>query len=116
MDYQTLFLSAQGRLNRKPYWMAAIILGVAYAVVYLLVAATREHLSFIAILLGLLSLVLAYSSICLAIKRFHDRDKSGWWVLISLIPLIGGIWYFIEVGCLAGTPGPNKYGPDPLAA
>lgn len=47
-------------------------------------------------------------------KRWHDRDKSGWWVLIALIPLIGPIWSLIELGFLPGTAGPNRFGPDPL--
>ena len=47
-------------------------------------------------------------------KRFHDRGKSGWMTLIILIPYVGGIWVLVECGCLAGTPGPNAYGPDPL--
>ena len=49
------------------------------------------------------------------VKRWHDRGKSGWWVLIALIPLVGPIWAIIETGFLPGTSGPNEYGPDPLA-
>ncbi|TGR16409.1 DUF805 domain-containing protein, partial [Mesorhizobium sp. M8A.F.Ca.ET.197.01.1.1] len=48
-------------------------------------------------------------------KRWHDRNKSGWWTLIGLIPIIGGIWLLIELGILEGTRGANQYGPDPLA-
>jgi uncharacterized membrane protein YhaH (DUF805 family) len=55
-------------------------------------------------------------SIAVAVKRYHDRNKSGWWVLIVFVPVIGGLWYLIECGFLRGTPGPNNYGPDPLAA
>ena len=55
-------------------------------------------------------------SIAVAVKRYHDRNKSGWWVLIVLVPVIGGLWYLIECGFLRGTVGPNNYGPDPLAA
>ena len=47
------------------------------------------------------------------VKRWHDRDKSGWWVLISLIPIVGPIWALVEVGFLSGTQGPNRFGPDP---
>ncbi len=49
------------------------------------------------------------------VKRYHDRGKSGWWVLIVLVPVIGGLWYLIECGFLRGTIGPNAYGPDPVA-
>lgn len=43
-------------------------------------------------------------------KRLHDRDKSLIWLLAGLLPVIGWIWLFVECGCLAGTPGPNRYG------
>ena len=48
-------------------------------------------------------------------KRWHDRDKSGWWALMNLIPIVGTIWVLIECGFLSGTPGRNRFGPDPLA-
>jgi uncharacterized membrane protein YhaH (DUF805 family) len=72
-------------------------------------------------------------------KRLHDRDKSAWWLLVFyamptilstaadrmedaqfiLLHVVSfgiGVWYFIELGCLRGTVGPNRYGPDPLSA
>jgi uncharacterized membrane protein YhaH (DUF805 family) len=48
------------------------------------------------------------------IKRWHDRDKSGWWVLINFIPILGGLWSLIECGFVKGTNGKNRFGPDPL--
>jgi uncharacterized membrane protein YhaH (DUF805 family) len=54
-------------------------------------------------------------SLAIAVKRYHDRDKSGWWVLIIFLPVIGALWYLIECGFLRGTDGNNDYGPDPLA-
>jgi uncharacterized membrane protein YhaH (DUF805 family) len=52
--------------------------------------------------------------LAVTVRRLHDLDKSGWHLLIGLIPLVGGIilliWY-----CTEGTRGPNRYGPDPLA-
>jgi uncharacterized membrane protein YhaH (DUF805 family) len=76
---------------------------------------------------------LIVSGVFVGIKRLHDRDKSGWWLLLfylvpallnemsntsmlfSLASLAISIWAFVELGCLRGTAGPNKYGPDPLA-
>jgi uncharacterized membrane protein YhaH (DUF805 family) len=52
--------------------------------------------------------------LALAVKRWHDRNKSGWWVLIGLVPIIGQLWALIECGFLRGTTGPNIYGADPL--
>ena len=48
-----------------------------------------------------------------SIKRAHDRGKSGWWILITLIPIAGFIWWLIDLGIFEGQKGPNKYGPDP---
>ncbi len=60
----------------------------------------------------LLYLVVIWPAIAISIKRWHDRGKSGWWILIGFVPLIGGLWALID---LPGTSGTNQYGPDPLA-
>jgi uncharacterized membrane protein YhaH (DUF805 family) len=88
------------------------------------------------VLILLAILVGVWIGLAVAIKRLHDRDKSAWWLLLfylvpSILPNIGGhagpaeivlaliglgisIWAFVEIGCLRGTAGPNRYGPDPL--
>jgi uncharacterized membrane protein YhaH (DUF805 family) len=114
MDYQDLFLTNTGRLNRQPFWIGSIILAVVNFVAGIIIGIVLGNSSagnFVAVII---SLVLLYPGVNIGIKRFHDRDKTGWWVLILLIPIVGAIWYFIEAGCLPGTPGPNRYGPDPL--
>ena len=55
-------------------------------------------------------------TITISIKRFHDRGKSGWWILIMFIPLIGPLWWLIELGFFRGDPGPNAYGPPAVPA
>jgi len=45
-------------------------------------------------------------------KRWHDLDKSAWWIAIGIIPIIGSIVSLAYTGFLAGTPGPNRFGPD----
>ena len=57
---------------------------------------------------------LAWMNLCLMVKRWHDRNRSGLWLLINLIPGIGQMWTLIECGFIAGTPGGNKYGPSPV--
>lgn len=52
-------------------------------------------------------------TLAVGVKRWHDRGKSGFMVLVGMIPVIGGIWTFVECGCLRGTEGPNQYGNDP---
>ena len=61
---------------------------------------------------GLYSLAILIPSIAVTVRRPHDIDKSGWWYLIYLVPCIGSIVLLVFT-CLAGTPGENKYGPDP---
>ena len=43
-------------------------------------------------------------------KRFHDRNKSAWWCLLLLIPLVGTIWLVVECGFFVGDAGPNRFG------
>ena len=60
----------------------------------------------------LLFLLAYYVGFPIIVKRWHDRDKSGWWVLIGLIPVIGACWTIIECGFLKGTEGSNRFGTD----
>ncbi|MEG1684296.1 MAG: DUF805 domain-containing protein, partial [Oscillospiraceae bacterium] len=53
-----------------------------------------------------------FPSLALGFRRLHDIDKSAWWFLISLLPVVGWIWlliYYVQ----EGTPGSNRYGDDP---
>ena len=59
---------------------------------------------------GIFAILSLIPAIIVHIKRFHDRDKFGWWGLIVLIPIIGAIWLLIELGFLKGTLGPNRFG------
>jgi uncharacterized membrane protein YhaH (DUF805 family) len=105
--------SSEGRISRSTFWK---FYAVFYAYIFL-VGFLNEIESFPEIgkiVLGLLLLPLALLGIIVQIKRWHDRDKSGWWVLINFVPCIGGLWSLIECGFLKGTDGPNQYGPDPL--
>ncbi|MDH5331954.1 MAG: DUF805 domain-containing protein, partial [Aquincola sp.] len=61
------------------------------------------------------NVLLLWPALALSVKRWHDRDKSGWWVLVALIPFIGWLWMLIENGVRRGTVGPNRYG-DPAAS
>ena len=66
---------------------------------------------------GIVTLILyipfVWISLAVNANRWHDRDKSAWWILIGLVPIAGGIWAFVECGCLRGTMGDNTFGPDP---
>jgi uncharacterized membrane protein YhaH (DUF805 family) len=55
--------------------------------------------------------IIAWLGLVSNIRRYHDRNKSGWWLLFGFIPLIGALWQIIELGFLSGTQGDNDYGP-----
>lgn len=125
MDWKWLLTSFEGRINRGKFWAGVAVLVAAQVVLYM-IAATVFGIDYLeggftpyGLVSGPLSFlvgaVLLYCLLAVYAKRWHDRDKSGWWSLILLIPFIGGIWLLVECGCLVGTEGPNRYGPDPLA-
>lgn len=118
MDWRYLFTSIQGRINRQKFWIGAVILAVISIIASILDAVfglPRLGGQYSSGPIGLVvSLILIYPSVALTAKRWHDRNKSAWWILINIIPVIGWIWSLVENGFLKGTSGPNNYGPDPL--
>ena len=128
MDIVSLLTSFEGRINRAKWWLGLVILVIVQWIIWYIVAMTmgvdlmtsndpaqmEQTMTVIGIPIGIISLIFLYPSLALYTKRWHDRGKSGWWTLIILIPIIGGIWALIELGILRGTVGPNQYGPDPL--
>lgn len=116
MDWRYLFLSSDGRINRARFWAGVVVLIIGAIIFHVLDRAigTFNYERGVGILSGLYSLAIIYPAILLYAKRWHDRDKSGWWTLILLVPIIGSIWFLIEQGFLRGTDGENRYGPDPL--
>ncbi len=120
-----LFLSLEGRIGRGKFWLgllALVIANFALTTVLALVGlmsvdpATGMPMG-AGYWIGFLVLlaIMIWPSICVYGKRFHDRDKSAWWMLISFVPIIGVIWLIVECGLLQGTDGPNRFSPDPLA-
>lgn len=113
-DFKKFYLSADGRVNRQQWWLRLIVpvLVIELVLSFVDVAiGTYDARAGGGVLSGLFALAVLIPAIIVYIKRFHDRDKSGWWVLIGLVPLIGQLWLLIELGFLAGTPGPNRFGP-----
>jgi uncharacterized membrane protein YhaH (DUF805 family) len=113
MTLSQLLFTFGGRIGRQAYWFAVVLLFAAGLVASILDWVVLGRANGVAsMVVGLVSFV---ASIAVAVKRWHDRDKSGWWVLIVFVPLIGWIWAIAENGFLRGTPGPNRFGPDPIA-
>jgi uncharacterized membrane protein YhaH (DUF805 family) len=116
------YFDFEGRSRRKEYWMFTLfyVLIVLLPIVMLGIGAVASGSSdemspLIALgfgLIGLIALACLIPSIALQVRRFHDQDKSGWFVLLNFIPSIGGLIVLVFM-CLEGTRGPNQYGPDP---
>ena len=117
MGYRQLLLEFDGRIPRSTFWLRfAIPFGVLYLIFWMIDAraGTQDFGSGIGLWTGLFSLVVLFPQIAVSVKRLHDRNRSGWLLLLSLIPVIN-LWIALELGVLKGTEGANKYGPDPLA-
>jgi uncharacterized membrane protein YhaH (DUF805 family) len=135
MDWQDLFLTFDGRINRAKYWLG---IGVSFG----LLLVGFFFLNLIPYLGTLIALVAfsAAAAVCIpiGIKRLHDRDKNGRWLMLfyiapaaldgisristtflpaslfALIALAISVWSLVELGFLAGTEGTNQYGANPL--
>lgn len=103
-------LSFQGRLNRLPFFLWSILVAVVSAAGQALMALGGV----LGLVLGVAVMVVAIIfSLMIAVQRIHDIDKSGWWWLILLVPIVGFIFALILL-FKRGTTGDNRFGPDPL--
>ncbi|MDE5205353.1 DUF805 domain-containing protein [Citrobacter sp. ANG330] len=98
-----------GRARRKEYWMFVLINMIICAVLNVIQSVIGMETPYISIIY---SLGVLLPSIAVAIRRLHDTDRSGWWVLLSLIPIIGTVVIIIFL-CQNGTAGANRFGADP---
>ena len=124
-----------GRSRRMEYWMFALLNVIVMTVIVTLLFAGGISLSALeggaapeapgvlfwvgGLLMVLWVLAIIVPSVAVVVRRFHDRDMSGWWylgfIVLSMIPVVGFIATIamLVIFCLPGTPGPNRFGPDP---
>jgi uncharacterized membrane protein YhaH (DUF805 family) len=100
----------EGRARREEFWMFALVNFIVTIV--LNVVLSMIGLPILAVIYSLAVLV---PSLAVGARRLHDTNRSGWLLLISLIPLVGAI-VLIVVWVQDSQPGPNKYGPNPKGA
>ena len=110
LDVLKKYAVFDGRARRMEFWMFALFNCIVAVVLSII-----EYMLGIFGLSALYSLAVLLPSIGVSIRRLHDTDRSGWWLLICLVPVIGIIvllvFYFME-----GTSGDNRFGADPKAA
>jgi uncharacterized membrane protein YhaH (DUF805 family) len=99
-----------GRAGRAEFWwyfLAALIIGIVFNV---LIAISNVFW----VIYAIYGLAVLIPGLAVGVRRLHDTDKSGWWLLIALVPLVG-IIVLIVFWATEGTPAPNRYGPPDIA-
>ena len=100
------YANFKGRARRKEYWMFNLIYAIFYIAILILDSASGTRI--VSVLFRLIHFV---PMLAVSVRRMHDINKSGWYLLVNFIPFIGFIWYLVLL-CTDGTYGANKYGPD----
>lgn len=107
----------KGRARRKEYWMF-----VLFNIIFAIVATVLDNVLGITFapeipygfIWAVYALAVFIPGIAVAVRRLHDMGKSGWWYLIGLVPLIGGIWLIVLLAT-DSEAGDNQWGPNPKA-
>ena len=115
-----LLFGFEGRLHRRDYRMIRVVCYLVFMTFFygFYASAVRHKGDPTAMLWMLLGIAVVWvlwfwTTLALQVKRWHDRDKSGVWLFIGMIPFIGSIWVLVEMMFLEGTIGPNRFGPSP---
>ena len=108
------YATFEGRARRKEYWTYVLFYFLAIFVLAIVdqVTGTLDEEAGIGLLSGLFVLATFIPTTAVTVRRLHDTDRSGWWVLINFIPLIGAI-VLIVFTVLDSQPGANRFGPNP---
>ena len=103
-----------GRARRKEYWFFTLFVTIAFILLAIVdgITGTLDPMSGVGLTTVIFALGSILPSIAVSVRRLHDTDRSGWWFLISLIPLIGGIVLLVFC-CLDSSPGQNRFGANP---
>jgi uncharacterized membrane protein YhaH (DUF805 family) len=103
-----------GRARRKEYWMFVLFNLIFLAVATILDSVLKTNFERLPYgwIYTVYALAVVIPSLAVAIRRLHDIGKSGWWLLIALVPLIGSIWLLV-LYVKDSQPGENQYGPNP---
>ena len=121
MEWATLplkrYAEFTGRSRRKGYWMW-VLLANGMCIVASILDGIAGMNGMIAGVYGPITAVVAFGllvpSIAVSIRRLHDTDRSGWWLLLGLVPIVGAVIVLVFM-MLDGTRGANRFGADPKA-
>jgi uncharacterized membrane protein YhaH (DUF805 family) len=106
-----------GRAQRAEFWFFVLFFLIIFIVLTIVdgMIGTMNSAMGMGILSLIFYLAMFVPSLSVTARRLHDTDRSGWWILISLVPLVGSIVLLVFM-ILDGTPGDNRFGPNPKGA
>ncbi|NAW86895.1 DUF805 domain-containing protein [Photobacterium halotolerans] len=104
------YADSDGRARRREYWMFCLINALLSYLFFFIGEAINDDYALFAVYTSLTVI----PSLMVTVRRLHDTNRSGWWMLVAFVPLIGAI-IGLSVMMEAGTSGENDYGPDPKA-
>ncbi len=104
------YVNFSGRASRKEYWMFVLfnyIITLGLAIIFSVIAGATEVFAF-SLVPAIYQLFIILPSLAVTVRRLHDINKSGAWIFISFVPLIGSIWLFV-LTCLDSVKEGNTY-------
>lgn len=110
----TDYFNFKGRARRKEYWMFTLFSFIIYMILFILFEKIMSSPDGYTITGAIYSLAVFLPTLGVSVRRLHDINRSGWWFLLSFIPLIGGLILLIFM-VLDSTLGDNNYGENPKA-
>lgn len=113
MNLKNLLFSFRGRTGRLQFWVVSAVLMLTGGIASQVMGPYGpDHPMTLGpgVITLLLFIVTTWIALAVQVKRWHDRNKSGWWVLVNLVPVIGTLWALVECGFLPGTNGSNRFG------
>lgn len=104
-----LLFSFSGRVGRRPFWalMAVMFFGQILAMAADFAISGYEY----GVVTFIFFVSIVWPALAIQAKRWHDRNKSAWWILLNAVPVVGPLWTIVECGFVPGTAAPNRFGP-----
>lgn len=110
-SWRFLYGSWRGRIDRRGFWLYGVLALIGFGLLL------RALLDIAGVAPGraeaIVNVVMLWMSATVSAKRWHDRDRSAWWVLLLLVPVVGILWTLLDNGFVRGTAGRNHYGEPP---
>lgn len=123
MNWKNLLFSFEGRVGRGPYWtflfVMLVVFGVLAAISMIAMMNAQDPSSaggMASLPMTITMLLFIWPALAIQAKRWHDVDKSAWWMLIGIVPVVGGLIALVFNGFIAGTPSANRFDPAPVRA